>query len=54
MEELEEIFRFGTEENKEKFVNSYEPKLRAKASYVWDTYQKCNQVLLAKMKLGII
>jgi len=49
MEQLEEIFRFVTGKNKEDFVNAYEPKLRDKASYLWDTYKRRDQDSLSKM-----
>ena len=40
MEEVALLIRFGTCITKEEFVNSYEPRLRTSASYVWDTYKR--------------
>lgn len=54
MEEVEQLIKFGTNVTKEDFVNSYEPRLRASASYVWDTYKRCDQSLFEKMNRFVL
>ena len=54
MEEVELLIRFGTDVTKEDFVNSYEPRLRTSASYVWDTYKRCDNSLIKKMNRFVL